>query len=263
MSDPITIRNLHETRRHLAQAGDPIVFLVEEGNAAFCGRVIDDTFGYRVGVQQANVAGMIRDFTRYESGQGRTPLVFVFEGISIPSPVRGNVQDDWLVHATDTEAGASILRTRRLCSRSHLRANGTAFRSFGRENLDEPADYSDLVNFAPLNQPGAEVVVASKQHERFCSETDAYTPGVRFYLSVRRLMSLPQYVAFLGGHAVRGSAELDEVGHAVVIASELNADMAWTPMAFTEAADALFEKRICDQRDRAARTTPHQPQRGT
>lgn len=248
MNEYITIRDLCEARRHIGRFESPVVFVVEEGNVNFCGRVIDETFGYQVGNQQASVGRMIRDFKSYESGQGRTPLVFVFEGISIPSAVcDDDTQDGWVVHATDTEAGASILKMRRLCSRHYLRLTGTAFRPFGRQELGEPADYSDLVNFAPLDRCGAEVVVASKQHEKFCSETDLYTPGMRFYFSVPSLAVHANYVAFLGGHAIRGFVVLDEVDHCVVTAAELGKNVAWTPKTFSEAADALFEEKISNQ----------------
>ena len=214
----------------------------------FCGRVIDETFGYRVGNQQANIERMIRDFKIYESDQGRTPLVFVFEGITIPSAIcDDDIQNGWVVHATDIDAGTSILKTQRVCSRNYLQARGTVFRSFGRQEIGEPVDYANLVNFSPINQFGAEVVVASKQKQEFCSETDIYTPGMRFYISIPSLMSLSNYVPFLGGHAVRGYFMLGEVDYCVVTAAEVEEKVPWTPKAFTEAANELFAKKISNQ----------------
>lgn len=243
MKTSMTIGDLSEIRERIAGIENPIVFIVEEGTGSFCGQVVDGTFGYRVGHQHPNVSAMIRDFQAYEARQGRVPLVFVFADAAIPHAMPDNPQDGWVVHATDPAAGASILAMRRLCSRHYLRSCGTAFRTFGRQELGEPPDYADLVNFAPLRQSWAEAVVASKQHGKFCSETDAYTPGVRFYFNIGSLMAQPNYEAFLGGHALRGFVELEHVIHCVVTATEVSGTGVWTPKSFTEAADRLFEGR--------------------
>ena len=70
---------------------------------------------------------------------------------------------------------------------------------------------------------------------------------MRSYFRISGLMSQPHYVAFLGGHAVRGFVMLDEVGHCVVTAAELDETLAWTPKAFTQAADDLFRERMSNQ----------------
>ena len=161
MNDYITIRNLDEARRHTAGSKNPILFVVEEGNVNFCGLVIDETFGYRVGNRRPNIERMIRDFRSHESSRERTPLVLVSEGISIPPAKADGAKDGWVVHSTDAEAGESVLKMQHLCSRQSLRERGVAFRQFGRQELGEPVDYSDLINFAPLHQSAPEVVVAS------------------------------------------------------------------------------------------------------
>ena len=247
MNDSIPISNLADATEHIASAQNPVVFVVDKGDVNICGPVLDGVFGYRVGDKEPNLAGMLRDFRDYESQQGRTPLVFVLEGVSIGPSTREPPATAWVVHATDHSAGDSILTSGQLCSRHCLHEHGLTYRSFGRQDLGEPPDYGDLINFAPIEQPGPELVVASKQHQRFCSVTDSYTPGMRFYFRVDSLMAHPSYIAFLGGHAVRGYMRLAEVEHCVVSASELDESVTWTPNTFTRAADSLFKKRISNQ----------------
>ena len=206
-----------------------------------------------MGNQHADLARRIRDFKRYEQQQGRTPLIFVVDGAGIPTAPRDDTMDGWVVHATDSEAGAFIRESGRLCSRRHLCTKGIEFRYFGRKDLCEPEDYSDLINFAPLGHPAPELVVASKQHERFCSEADEYTPGIRIYFHILSLMALPAYVPFLGGHAVRGEVLLDEVRHSVLTASELDNHVPWTPKTFTMEADRHFRRRISNHGAQATR----------
>ena len=90
--------------------------------------------------------------------------------------------------------------------------------------------------------------MASKEHERFCSETDVYSPGLRFYFRLSSLIMQPTYVAFLGGHAVCSFVELDKVDHVVVEATEFEQSTRWAPETFTDAGNELFEKRISNNR---------------
>ena len=192
MCDFIQISNLSEMRPIAAAANAPVVFVLDQGDAIVCGcKATDGIFGYRVGDQVANVAAMIRDFRSYEARQGRTPLVFLLPGTSIPPAPRERDAAGWVVHSTDSEAGNRILRSGLLCSRNHLNKLGIRFRAFGRTELGEPHDYADLVNFANPHEPWAEVVVASKQHGRFCSENDRYSPGCACTSGYRPLSTNP------------------------------------------------------------------------
>ena len=130
-----------------------------------------------------------------------------------------------------------------------LRGEGISFRPFGREVLGEPPDYFDLINFAPVDAYGPEIVVASKEHSRFCSETDEYHPGVRFYFKVTSLQEQTGYTQFMGGHAVRGRLSLDRADHCIISPSDLRERSSWTPRTFTEAANQGFKERISDKTD--------------
>ena len=122
-----------------------------------------------------------------------------------------------------------------------------SFRPFGREVLGEPRDYFDLINFAPVDGYGPEIVVASKEHSRFCSETDEYRPGVRFYFRLTSLQEQAGYTPFMGGHTVRGSLSLDRVDHHIISLSDLADRSLWTPRTFTEAANQRFGERVSDK----------------
>lgn len=253
MCDFIQISNLSEMRPITAAANAPVVFVLDQGDAIVCGcKATDGIFGYRVGDQVANVSAMIRDFRSYEARQGRTPLVFLLPGTSIPPAPRERDAAGWVVHSTDSEAGNRILRSGLLCSRNHLNKLGIRFRAFGRTELGEPHDYADLVNFANPHEPWAEVVVASKQHGRFCSENDRYSPGVRLYFRIQALIDQPNYTRFLGGHAIRDFVELERVEHLAVTLENLGRRPDWTPSAFSREADRLFERLSGDASARAS-----------
>lgn len=250
MNDLIKIQDLLDISPYLERVKKPIVLVIDGGNILFCGQILDGLFGYRIGIETGNLDGIIRDFHDYESSQGRTPLVFIFSRFSLSAPIRKNTADsNWVVHSTDDGCGQSILRKGMLCSHHHLRAMGIAFRQFGREVLGEPFDYFDLINFASCDGCGPEIVVASKEHGRFCTEDDEYHPGKRFYFRVADLQRQPGYTRFMGGQAIHGNLLLDRVDHCVVSVADLPEKQSWTPRAFTEEANQKFEELISNKPD--------------
>ena len=247
MNDVIEIAGLQGIIPHLEGAKEPIVLVLENGSESFCGQVVEGIFGYKMGVEAPKVGATIRDFVRYETAHGRTPIVFVLKGVSLPGTMQDQDEsssESWVVHSTDSVSGEAILDSRCLYSHSCLCSQDRSFRAFGRRALGEPEDYFDLINFASVEGFGPEIVVASKEHNRFCTETDEYQPGMRFYFRFTGLKEQTGYTAFMGGHAVRGSLSLDLIDHHVVSASDLPASSSWTPRTFTEAANQEFVKRI-------------------
>lgn len=180
----ITIDQPQDIGTYVQCAPDPIILVIEPGRGMFCGLIQGPIYGYRIGIETPGLGEVIRDFQDYESAQGRTPLVFILRGLSLPAPLataaENSVLPDWVVHSTDADAAESILRTGCLHSARRLQHLGIVFRPFGRAVLSEPADYYNLINLAPAEGYGPEIVVASKQQGRFCSEKDSYHPGVQF-----------------------------------------------------------------------------------
>ncbi|MBN1918225.1 MAG: hypothetical protein JW889_09970 [Verrucomicrobia bacterium] len=218
--------------------------MIENSKESFSGQVLEGLFGYRLGRNWPNINDTVRDFLDYESSQNRTPFVFITTGASLPapSPIKGTADgaEEWVVHSTDADAANAILEQGCLYSHRQLREQGVEFRAFGRHVLGEPPDYFDLIQFSSLGGIGPELVVASKQHGRFCSESDSYDPGAPFYFRVASLQKQPSHIRFMGGHAVRGHLELKHGEYRTVSRAELPDTTSWTPRTFTEAADGLF-----------------------
>jgi hypothetical protein len=247
MNEWIAIQHLREIERFASITNRPIVLVLEAGEASFCGQVHEGIFGYRMGSGTPGIRAIVKDFCDYARAQGRTPLLFALGDVSLLGEIQerdGAPLANWVVHSTDQDAGASICNTRRLWSRNGLRSQGIAFRSFGRAVLGEPSDYSDLVNFAPVSVDGPEIVVASKEHGRFCSTDDLYHPGTRFYFKVSSLQTQSGYTRFMGGHAVRDSLWLDQVEHHLVSLAHLLERPSWTPRTFTKEANRRFAELI-------------------
>jgi hypothetical protein len=252
MNNLIEIQDLQDIKPHVEAANEPIILVIEAGDEWFYGQVLDGVFGYRMGAETPKIRTIIRDFLKYETTQGRTPIVFLFRGISFPTTMQDqndSFLENWVVHSTDHVAGKSILSSKRLYSHTCLQGQRISFRPFGREVLGEPPDYFDLINFAAVDGYGPEIVVASKEHGRFCSEMDEYHPGLRFYFKVTSLQKQAGYTPFMGGHAVRGSLSLDRVDHYIITPSDLKERPSWTPRTFTEAANQKFGERISDKAD--------------
>jgi len=231
----------------------PIPFVVEPGDVCFCGQVLNSVYGYRMGIKTPRLHDILRDFEEYESSHKRTPVVFVHKNVTLSHPrATGNsVQEEWVVHSTDKDAGASILRSGCLFSRQHLEDTGISFSAFGRETLGEPRDYFDLIEFALVDDPlflySPECVVACKQQERFITKTDRYTPGIRFYFENASLRDLPGYTPFLGRTAVRKVVPLDRVHHWKITPADLGDKSEWTPESFTDAANERFREWISNK----------------
>ena len=230
----------------------PIPFVVEPGDAYFSGQIFNGVFGYRMGTKTPRLHDILRDFEDYESSHQRTPVVFVHKNVTLSHPcATGNnqsVREEWVVHSTDTNAGASILRSGCLFSRRHLEDTGISFSAFGRDTLGEPRDYSNLIDFASVDDPlflyCPEGVVATKQHERFVTKTVRYTPGIRFYVENASLRDLPGYTPFLGRTAVREVVPLDKVHYWKITPADLGRESEWTPESFTDAANERFREWI-------------------
>ena len=251
MHEIIMLETMEDAKAFVQNAYHPIVLMMDPDDVSFCGHVIGDVFGYRMGIETPNIRDVIRDFIDYESLHNRTPLVFMLKGTSFPAPSPADAgsqpQNDWVVHSTDVQAGEGVLTSGFLYSRRRLEEDNVTFRNFGRAAIGEPTDYSDLVNFATIDGYGPEIVVASKEHGRFCSEGDSYCPGARFYFRVGSLQQQPGYTRFMGGHAVRDSLPLDQVNHCVVTVTDVAQRPSWTPKAFTEVANKAFKQRIAEE----------------
>lgn len=244
MVEPIRIQRLEDVTAFVDKVDKPIVMLVEHGKGIICGSMFRGVIGYRVGTATPNIRQVINDFLNYETAQRRTPLLFALGDCALPlEHVPAQDDPEWLVHSTDDSAGQSVLETGCLYSRAALKAQGTAFRAFGREVLGEPADYHDLINLSPLDSCAPEIVVASKEHGRFCSEEAHYHPGIRFCFCVQDLVTQPGFVRFMGGIAIRHSLQLGSIRHVTVSASELPQSSSWTPKSFTAAANGLFRQK--------------------
>ena len=251
MMKPIRIENLSDVAGCVQDAAEPVVLVIEPGDVSFCGQVIDGLYGFRMGDRTPNLETIVRDFRNYEAPQGRTPMVFALKGALIPTTDQdaGNSSAEWVVHSTDGDAGESILCSGRLLSHKRLREEGISFRAFGRGVLGEPPDYFNLIQFANAEEYGAEIVVASKEHGRFCSDADEYNPGVRFYFRVESLKEQPGYTAFMGGHAMRDGLSLDQIDYVNIRVEDLPEKPPWTPRKFTDAANRRFEEIISKRRE--------------
>jgi hypothetical protein len=160
----------------------------------------------------------------------------------IGSDSRQGESEDWVVHSTDARAATTICEERCLRSSLSLQYQGIVFREFGREELIEPIDYWNLIHFSGVACCGPEVVVASKEHGRFCSETDEYHPGTRFYFRVSSLQEQAGYTPFMGCHTVRDRLSLDRVDHRIISSSDLRKKPWWTPRTFTDEANRMFRE---------------------
>ena len=230
----------------------PIPFVIESGDVNFCGQVLDGIFGYRRGINTPRLREILYDFKAYESSYGRTPLVFLRSGLTLPKACMSensqSFKEKWVVHSTDKEAGESILKCGCLFSWTYLQMAKMSFRTFGRTTLGEPLDYFNLIDFASVDAYAPECIVASKQHRKFCTKSTLYTPGIRFYIKVSSLCALPGYTPFLGHIRVREVVHLDAVQYHKITPADLGEEFQWTPQSFTDRANEKFQEWLVDRR---------------
>jgi hypothetical protein len=245
----IHIHTLDEIEKHLEKTKLPILLIVKKGpeNSGFYGKVFRDIFGSIYGDETRGLVRIIENFIRYESVAGRTPLVFILNDAMINESDRRfkNEGEDWPVHTTDENALDSIVKSGKLMSRVELDKQKIKYLDFGRETLNEPLDYYDLIEFADM-EAQAEIIVASKEKRKFAGENEIYNPGGRIYIKREALTKQDGYLEFLNHYCIKGTLILENVEHYMLTKKDFEV-RAWTPKEFLEAANELFkrQRRAC------------------
>jgi len=152
-----------------------------------------------------------------------------------------------LIHSTTLAAYEKIMRDGQLKSTSLLRKEGSAQRAVGFLPLGEPPDYLDYVMFG--NGVACEVVVNSHLHGKPCFDLHApYEPQARMYFDAHKIIK--------DGLAVRDGTHIFKVYEALPLEGYLlrtvfagdvalpSGEKNWTPLLFSEAADALFDREM-------------------
>jgi hypothetical protein len=238
----IHINEMDEIKNHIHSVENPILLIVKEGSEGFYGRVCDK-FGFIYGDEHKGLMKIINNFLSYESSAGRNPLVFLFKNAQInENDFINRADDDWVVHSTDKESLESIIKMGKLLSRIELDKQKIKYLDFGREYLNEPSDYYDLIEFGGINGSG-EIVVASKTQNRFVNENEEYTPGGRIYIKLETLRKQKGYIDFLDHYCIKGTLDLTKIEYKIVIPEDLK-ERKWTPRIFSEEANKVFMERI-------------------
>lgn len=210
-----------------------------------------------IGTQNEQFDAGVADFLRYESAHGRTVIVSSPEDVDIdhlilraldetPTESVVRAQDPrWVVHSTTRERWPRIQQCGELRSMARLHSEGTPWPEIGFEQLGEPPEYREYIVLGEMESVGCENVVAS--HQKGCVFTDEnqpYTPGLRLYFDLHRIIA--------DGLAVRDGLHLVKVHDhlplepylaAAVSVGEVDPEGSipeWTPRRFLEAANAHF-----------------------
>jgi hypothetical protein len=239
----IHINEIEEIKNHTASVKNPILFIIKEGMERFYGR-INGKFGFIYGDKQKGLKKILNNFIEYESKTEREPFIFLLKNAKInENDFEISNNDGWIVHSTDKKAFESIIKMEKILSRIELDKQKIKYLDFGREHLNEPYDYYDLVEFGEINSSAGEVVVASKTQNRFANENDEYNPGGRIYIKKETLTKQNGYVDFLDHYCIKGMLDLTKVEYKIISTDDFD-KRKWTPKIFSEEANKLFNVKI-------------------
>ena len=239
----IKINEMEEINNYIHSVKNSILFIVKEGTEGFYGRICGE-FGFIYGDKRKGLIKIINNFLAYELKTGRKPFLFLLKNAQIDeNDLNISINDEWVVHSTDEKSLESIIKMGKLLSRIELDKQKINYLDFGREYLNEPIDYYDLIEFGDINGPGGEIVVASKTQKRFVNENEEYNPGGRIYIKKETLAKQKGYIDFLDHYCIKGSLNLSDVKYEIVSARDFK-NKKWTPKIFSEEANKLFEGKI-------------------
>jgi hypothetical protein len=246
----IHINTIDEIESYIKYTSNPILLIVKKGSASsgFYGEVFKNIFGSIFGDETKGLRRIIRNFFDYEYKMGREPFVFILGGAIIDDEDMNidNDDDKWVVHSTDKDALESIIKTGELLSRIELEKRGIKYLGFGREILNEPYDYYDLIEFGSINMQ-TEIIVASKEKKKFVTENEEYIPGGRIYIKKETLFEQTDYIEFLNHHCIKGHLHLNNVEYCIVTVKDFEIK-GWTPKSFLEEANKLFQDRLANDK---------------
>jgi hypothetical protein len=239
----IRINEMDDIYSHILSIGNPVICVIREGTGGFYGKLCGK-FGFICGDEQKGLMKIVNNFVAYETKAGRKPFVFLLKNAQLNQDDVDLSNDDWVVHSTDKKSLESIIKTGKLLSLIELDRQKIKYLDFGREYLNEPPDYYDLIEFGDMNYGhGSEMVVASKMQKRFVNENEEYTPGGRIYIKKETLIKHDGYIDFFDHCAIKGTLNLSDVEHEIISASDFE-DKKWTPKKFYDEANKLFNERI-------------------
>jgi hypothetical protein len=195
------------------------------------------------------------DFLTYELSYKRNVILKVCGGISAENLLKQynttsheiiyrSTDEEYMVHSTTLMTWESIKKDNSLLSPNMLKTAGREVMEIGLKPMLEPVDYSDYIMLDVLNGCG-EIVVNSRQLGYVCTDPDAvYTPGVRLYFDVRKMIR-DKTVVRDGLHLLKVRDRLPLAGYliAVISAEDFPEKIKWTPTLFTEKANQLFYDR--------------------
>ena len=227
----------------------------------FYGTTQSGLFLQRFSLKWCDPLCVVADFVRYETSQGRKPVLFLtgemdgatFVKEALASTPAAHVvretDEPVLVHSTALAAGREILLDGEIKSWACLAREGKTptWHRLRSSDLGEPADYADLIQLDRVGSAGCEVVVASHQSGRYAREDEPYEPGMRFYVDAHKVIRSGLDVRFSGGVVVRERLPLQPFVRTVVSLLDVDPEgktSVWTPNSFTAAADEMFLQRV-------------------
>lgn len=246
------------------QAFDPSWLVIQLTSATnyqmFCGSQNGRAYTLKISRGYADWAFAVGDFLDFYANGGKNVLAVLSEADlqTVRSVYRAHSCRDRylrageptvLVHSTNSAAWDSIQKDGALLSFNRLKArNGRQKEVPIGELLGDPAEFSDYIMFGSGSAISGELVELSRQRGKILTdETAEYRTGVRLYFDARKTaedgllvrdgmhlkvkdrLELEPYLLFC--------ATWDTVGLPSPIA---------TPRAFAEAANAAFEKVLCN-----------------
>lgn len=147
----------------------------------------------------------------------------------------------YMVHSTTLQNWDSIQKDGAIFSPNMLKMKGRTVQEIGLKALLEPNDYSDYIM---LDKPDGcgELVVNSRNLGHIClNPTCSYTPGVRLYFDVKKMIA-DRIVVRDGFHIlkVKDKLPLNHYLLLAITAEDFPLNIDWTPTLFTEKANRLF-----------------------
>jgi len=238
------IKKMEEMDNYLKNIDKPIIMIIKNGSKTdgFYGKVYKDIFGFIYGNETDNLCSVIANFIQYETKNGRIPLVFLLGDVVINNVLIKN-EPEWLVHSTDRKALMSIIKMGKMLSRIELDKQKIKYLDFGRSILNEPKDYYDFIEFGNIEEPWTEVIIASKQLNRFVNENTEYKPGGRIYVKRESLINHRNHIKFLNHHCIKNNLPLSDIDYCIISSDEFN-DIKWTPKIFTEKSNKMLMEKI-------------------
>ncbi|MFC5451647.1 hypothetical protein [Paenibacillus aestuarii] len=196
------------------------------------------------------------NFLNYELSYGRNVILKLCDGMDGQKLIEAfydqqseqnliTAEHRYLVHSTTLEAWEHIQKQGALLSPNILKQNGVTVYEIGIKPMLEPRDYSDYIMLDVLDGCG-ELVVNSRNLGQVCTDPNvSYTPGVRLYFSVEKLLDAGLGISD-GVHLlkVKDSLPLEKLLVDVISADMFPDINIWTPTTFTQKANELFLSRM-------------------